>query len=144
MLRLTFILLLLVSSPAWSQTKITWETLKDVRFIDKFSQEEQAYYYYPYFGRKVKELEGKQVFLRGYILVLDAMEGFYILSLNPYAACFFCGNAGPESIVELKLKPGQPRFRMDQVVTIKGTLRLNQDNLDECNYIFDDAELFHP
>lgn len=142
--KMVIILIFTMSTSAWAQTKITWETLSDVRFTDKYSQEEEAYYYYPHFGSSVRALQGKEVYLKGYILALDPKEGFFILSQNPYAACFFCGNGGPESIVELKLKPKHPRFKMDQVVTIKGRLKLNRDDINQCNYIFEDSELYKP
>ena len=144
MLRLTIILLLLIATRGMSQTEITWKTLADVRFVDKYSEEEEAYYYYPYFGASVKALQGKEVFLKGYMLTIEPKEGIYVLSRNPIASCFFCGNGGPESIVELKLKPGHPKFRMDQVVTIKGRLKLNREDIYQCNYILEDAESYEP
>lgn len=140
--KLAIILLVLISMPTLSQTKITWETLADVRFTDKYSEEVDAYYYYPHFGSSIKALEGKEVYLKGYMLVIEPKKGIYILSSNPYAACFFCGNGGPESIVELKLKPDHPRFKMDQVVTIKGKLELNQNDFYHCNYILGEAEVY--
>lgn len=127
-----------------AQTKITWDTLSDVHFTDEYSEEEEAYYYYPHFGPSVTALEGKEVYLKGYMLVLDPKKGIFILSRYPYAACFFCGSGGPESIVELKLKPHHPKFRMDQVVTMKGFLKLNQHDVYQCNYILEKAELYQP
>ncbi|MCG8387171.1 MAG: DUF3299 domain-containing protein [Cytophagales bacterium] len=144
MLRLLIILLLFLATPGMSQIEITWKTLTDVRFTDKYSEEEEAYYYYPHFGSSVKALEGKEVFLTGYMLTIEPKMGIYILSRNPFAACFFCGKGGPESIVELKLKPGHSKFKMDQVVTIKGKFKLNQDDLYQCNYILEEAEAFKP
>jgi len=141
MRRLCTIMLIFVATAGISQTKITWETLSDVRFSEKFSEEEQAYYYYPHFGSSVKSLEGKEVYIKGYILIIDPNDDFYILSRYPYAACFFCGNSGPESIMELKLKPGYPKFKMDQIVTIVGRLKLNQDDIYQCNYILEDAKV---
>ena len=133
---------ILFFTPGWAQTKVTWETLADVQFTDKYMKEEEAYYLYPHFGASVKALEGKEVFLEGHMLPIDPKEGIYILSMNPFASCFFCGQAGPESIVELKLKPGHPRFKMDQVIMIKGKLRLNQDDIYQCNYILEEAEVY--
>ena len=138
------ILLPFLATPGMSQTEITWKTLADVRFSDKYSEEEEAYYYYPHFGPSVTALQGKEVFLKGYILTIDPKEGIYILSRNPFAACFFCGNAGPESIVELKLKPGHSKFKMDQIVTMKGRLKLNRDDIYQCNYILESAESYKP
>ena len=141
--KLTALLLLLsFSTPGFSQKEISWETLTDVEFTDKWSDEVQAYFYYPEFGPSVKVLEGKEVILKGFMLPLGVNGDFHILSRNPYAACFFCGAAGPESIVELKLQSGHPRFRMDQVVMMKGTFKLNQDDIDQCNYILEDAGLY--
>ncbi len=142
MTRLTILLLIMISTPAWSQTKITWGTLADVNFTEKFSEEEEAYYYFPSFGPSVKALEGKEVYLKGFMLTIDPEKGVYILSRNPFAACFFCGGSGPESIVELELKPDHPEYEMDQVVTIKGKLVLNKDDIYRCNYILENAVSF--
>ncbi len=144
--RLIFLLLsfVAITFSGSSQTRITWETLEDVRFSEKYSVEEASYYYYPHFGSTVKALEGKEVYLKGYILALDPEEDYYLLSRNPMASCFFCGTGGPESIVELKLQPDQRRFRMDQVVTIKGKFRLNSEDIYQCNYIFEEAERYKP
>jgi len=144
MLRLLTILFMLIAIGAKSQTKITWETLEDVTFTDKYSEEVQANYYYPHFGESVKALEGEKVFIEGFMLVFDRKAGIYILSRNSYSSCFFCGNGGPESIIELKLRPSHPRFKMDQLVTIAGTLVLNQDDIYQCNYILKDAEVYNP
>ena len=144
MCRLIIIPLLFIAIQGVAQIKITWETLEDVHFTDKYSKELDAHYYYPHFGSSVKALQGKEVFLKGYILAIKPSKGIFILSRNPYASCFFCGNGGPESIVELKLKPKHPRFKMDQVATIKGKLKLNQKDVYQCNYIFEEAEVYDP
>lgn len=140
MRRLFFLLLILGSSQGFSQTKITWETLRDVRFTDKYDKQVGAYYYYPHFGNSVKELEGKEVVIEGYMLVFSRKNEAFVLSRNPYAQCFFCGSGGPESIIELEMKPGYRRFKMDEWVKIKGTLKLNEDDMYRCNYILEVAE----
>lgn len=144
MLRLLIIPLLFAANSGISQSEISWETLEDVDFTDKYIEEEDAYYYYPHFGPTVKALQGKEVSLKGYMLAIEPKKGIYILSRYPFAACFFCGNGGPESIVELKLKRGHPKFKMDQIVTMKGRLKLNSDDIYQCNYIFEDAEIHDP
>lgn len=138
------LIIILISVPffqANAQIEITWKTLQDVRWTDKFSEEVNAYFYYPDFGQSVQDLEGKLVSLKGFLLVLDPAEDFYMLSQNPFASCFFCGQAGPESVVELRFKPGQGKLKMDQVITVQGRLRLNKENVYECNYIFEEAEI---
>lgn len=127
-----------------SQTKITWETLTDVRFEDKYFEEKDAYFYYPYFGNSIKALQGKEVILKGYVLVLGSRKDAYILSRYSYAECYFCGGGGPESIVELQLPPDHSKYSMDQIVTFKGTFKLNRDDIYHCNYIFENAEEYKP
>ncbi|WP_462248430.1 DUF3299 domain-containing protein [Ekhidna sp.] len=142
MTRILFVILLNINLGDTPPTKITWETLEDVSFTDKYSEEEKAYYYYPDFGSSVKSLEGKEVFIKGFMLPIEPEEGIFILSRNPFASCFFCGNGGPESIIELKLKAGYPKFKMDQVVTIRGKLKLNSEDIYQCNYILEGAEIY--
>jgi hypothetical protein len=52
------ILLLLVATPGWAQTKITWETLADIEFTDKYNEEVDAYYkiYYSYVYQNLRLL----------------------------------------------------------------------------------------
>lgn len=138
--RLIFIGFLMMAIPAYSQKSITWDDLKDVKFTDRYSEEVEAYYYYPHFGTSVRALEGQEIVIKGYILVVDKKEGVYVLSRSPMAACFFCGAGGPESVMELKLKPDHSKYKMDQVATFKGTFKLNQDDIYHCNYILEEAE----
>ena len=137
------LLTFLWSIQGFSQSRITWDDLKDVRFTDEYSKEVDANYYYPHFGPTVKALEGKELIIKGYMLVINRKLEAFVLSRNPYAQCFFCGNGGPESIIELTMKPGYPFFKMDDMVTIKGRLVLNQDNIYRCNYILEDAEVYN-
>lgn len=135
-------LLLLISIPVFSQTKITWDTLTDVTFIDKYSEEVDAYYYFPKFGPSILALNNKEVIIKGYLLIIDPDNDIYILSANPFAACFFCGGAGPESIIELKMGKDHPRFKMDEVLTFRGKLKLNAVDIYKCNYILENARVY--
>lgn len=118
---------------------ITWTDLKDIRFKKKFNIEVGMVFLYPTFGTKVKALSGKELIIRGYIIPINTEET-YVISQFPMAQCFFCGGAGPESMIELRLK-NKKRFKTDEVYTFKGTLRLNRDNIEELNYIFEEVEL---
>jgi hypothetical protein len=128
MFRLLFILLFFSSLEGTSQTEISWKDLEDVTFTDEYSEEEDAYFYFPKFGSSVKKLNGKEVHISGFMLTIKPRKGIYILSRDPMASCFFCGNGGPESVIELKLKPGHPKFQMDQIVTIRGKLILKNED----------------
>lgn len=139
--RVLVLIILLFSIYGFSQTEISWETLADVEFSDMYVEEVDEYFLYPHFGPSVRELEGKTVILRGFMLAIDPSDGYYILSRGPFSSCFFCGVGGPETVVELKLKSEKAYFVMDEMITMKGVLRLNADDIYQCNYIFEQAEV---
>lgn len=140
--RLLLISFLLTANMAFAQTEITWEDLEDVEFTDLFDDEIEEFVSHPHFGPSVMAMSGMEVSLRGYILALKPEEGYYILSKGPLSSCFFCGVGGPETVVELKLNNDKQYFMMDEVVTIKGTLKLNADDIYQCIYILDYAEVY--
>ena len=125
----------------FSQNIITWELLKNVEFDEIWSEEFQAYYMVPKFSQSVKEMDGKEVQIRGFIIPVDIVQDYYVLSSNPYSSCFFCGQAGPESVMEIQMVKKYEGLRMDQVITYKGTLKLNVDDIYQLNYILEDAEI---
>ena len=122
-------------------TKITWETLRDVTFKKKWSAEESMFILYPTFGAKVAGLKDKEIILTGYMIPVDVDANVYVLSANPYSSCFFCGGAGPESVVQIKFKKSTKRFNTDDRVTVRGTLKLNADDINELNYILVNTDL---
>ena len=120
--------------------ELTWRTLEDVEFQDVYVEELDAYYWKPTFGAGVTGLEGKDVYITGYMIPVDLDEDFYVLSRYPFANCFFCGGAGPESVVDLRF-PGKSKrvYPTDERLTFKGTFRLNADDVYQMNYILDGA-----
>ena len=131
----------LISKWSFSQTEINWKDLEDVEFSDLYIEEIDEYVLYPHFGFDVRELDGKEITLSGYILAIDPDEGYYVLSKGPFASCFFCGAGGPETIVELNLKSEKDSFFMDEFATIRGILKLNADDIYRCVYILEYAEV---
>jgi len=128
------------TTTAQAQIKMTWQMLSDVKFEDKFNETVEAYYWYPTFGEAPKAFEGKEVYVTGFLIPVDIEGDFYVLSRYTFDMCFFCGQAGPESIVELQFAEGHHRdYKLDQRVTFKGVLRLNSDDIDHCNYILEGA-----
>ena len=99
------------------------------------------HFLYPTFGQSVKQLEGKEVKIKGYLIPVDEEQNIYVISAQPMAMCFFCGGAGPESIMELQLKNKKQRFKTDEVRTIKGKLALNPTDIEHLNYILKNAEV---
>jgi len=120
---------------------ITWKTLEDVNFDKKWNKGEGMFILIPTFGPKVTVLKDKNIQITGYMIPIDIATNYYVLSSNPYASCFFCGGSGPESVMSIKFKGKVKRFDTDDRVTLVGRLDLNKDNLEELNYILQDAEL---
>lgn len=119
--------------------KISWDALRDVKLKKKYVQQYDQFFEFPEFGSKIKPLKGKKVSISGYIIPMDV--GLYALSRNPYAACFFCGGAGPESIVSLIFNKPPKRLKTDQYLTIQGILTLNDTNVEQFMYQLMAAEI---
>lgn len=135
-------LILFISKISFSQIEINWTNLEDVEFSERYVEEVDEYVLFPSFGFDVQQLDGKEVILSGYILAIDPEIGYYVLSKGPFASCFFCGAAGPETIVELSLKSKDKSFMMDEFATFKGYLKLNSDDIYRCVYIIEFAEVY--
>ena len=131
---------LLLSSALFSQTRISWELLADVEMTPKFFEELGAGYLVPTFGDGPVSFEGKEVLLTGYFIPFDEEDSFYVLSQNPYSACFFCGAAGPETVAEIWFtEDAKTDFNLDDHLTIRGTLKLNGTDVNHMNYILENA-----
>jgi hypothetical protein len=132
---------LLPLGPSMEQTgtELTWKILADVQFKDVYLADLDAYYWKPTFGASVKALEGKDVFITGYLIPVDADENFYVLSRYPFANCFFCGGAGPESVIDLRFKGDHRVYKTDERLTFKGKFKLNSTDIYQMNYILDGA-----
>lgn len=124
--------------------KLTWEDLTDVDFKDVYVEELDAYYWKPIFGPSVKNLEGKKFYITGYVIPVDIDEDFYVLSRYPFANCFFCGGAGPETVVDLQFSNDPREYATDERLTFAGELKLNADDVYQMNYIIVGAHEFTP
>jgi len=120
---------------------IDWDLLAKVEWSEKYSEEYDEAFWYPEFSKEVLAMNSQAVSIKGYVIPVDVETGYFVLSANPFASCFFCGQAGPETILELQMKAGGRKFKTDDVVTFKGVLRLNYDDLMHCNYILEEAEV---
>ncbi len=134
--------------PAYAQNdgviKITWKTLQDVKFTEKYYKEAEAWFLFPNFGQSLTNLNGKTVEIKGYVIPIDAESGMYALSAFPFSSCYFCGGAGPESVMSLKLRKGHRRYKTDDVVTFRGKFELNDKDINDFNYILRNAEEVKP
>lgn len=115
----------------------TWPVLYDVSY--KTVTDEYGEYQKPIFSKSVKELEGKEVYIEGYIMPFDGVKSnSFVLSALPINACFFCGNGGPESVIQIHAN-SEVRYT-EKPVEFKGKIKLNPDNPDELIYSLEEAE----
>lgn len=114
----------------------TWKKLMDIEY-EKIS----TYGYIPVFKDVQKEMDGSVITIEGFMYPLEETpkQTIFILSFYPIASCFFCGGAGPESVVEVNA-PNAIKYSRKQV-SIKGRLELNEDEPERLFYILQDAEL---
>ena len=132
--------LFVLSQLATAQPMLDWSDLADVQFFEKFSNSLGIKYYQATFGEDIKELEGEEVMVMGYLIPLDALGETYALSKNPFSACFFCGAAGPETVVELRVKAEYVRrYQTDERRAFRGRLQLNESSLEQFNYVLINA-----
>lgn len=124
--------------------ELTWRTLADVEFRDVYVEELDAYYWKPTFGPSVTALEGTEVYITGYMIPVDYDEDFYVLSRYPFANCFFCGGAGPESVIDLRFPAKTRKYETDERLTFKGKFALNADDVYQMNYILEGAVEYKP
>jgi hypothetical protein len=124
-----------------AQTEISWSDLMEITFKDIYVEADDIYVYYPIFGEKQRRHDGEKVAVTGYIIPIDVALNQYVLSAYPFSSCFFCGNAGPESVMAVYFKNDDRTFKTDERLTLKGTLRLNDSDVDELVYVLDDAEV---
>ncbi len=136
-LTLTHILfgfLLISGFSAYGQTTITWIELGNLAF-----EVGQGGMSTPDFSEKIKQLEGQEVIIEGYVIPMDVEGKSYALSAFPNASCFFCGAAGQESILRLELVDYRIKYAVDEYHTFKGKLSLNYLP-DDFFYILKEAE----
>jgi len=124
--------------------ELTWKTLTDVTFKDIYVKELDAYYWKPTFGSSIKALEGKEVYITGYVIPVDYDAGFYVVSRYPYANCFFCGGGGPESVVDIRFTSKHRAYKTDERLPFKGKFKLNGDDVYQMNYILEGAVEYKP
>ncbi len=120
-----------------------WGVFGQTRFVEKLNREHNLYYLYPTFQQSLRDLEGKELVLSGFYIPLEVgPTEALILSKFPMAECFFCGQSGPESVAVVYLKEkSSKRLKMDQIITVKGTLILNESDVNELCFILKEAKI---
>jgi hypothetical protein len=133
-----FVFFLSAGALVWASQSQTLEDIWKILLSVKYKYNKDAYV--PIFEAKHKALDGQEVTLRGYMYPLEeaSQHSFFMLSYYPVNICFFCGGAGPESVVEITAK--KPINFTNKPLYLKGKLKLNSTDPERLFYILLDAE----
>ena len=118
-----------------------WKTLSKITYKKQYDEMVGFDVSVPVFSESIKAIEGTEVTVRGYIIPVDGYESHtnFVFSAFPYNMCFFCGGAGPETVMEVYANEGIDYTA--QAIKIKGILRLNDDDINRLMYALEDVEL---
>lgn len=123
-----------------AQSSNFWNTLAQVHFKTKTHQDGYSIEY-PVFSNHLRSFQGKEITLKGYMIPLEELgnQAKFMLSSVPFNVCFYCGAAGPETIVEVDTKLSI-KFTTKPIV-MKGKLYLNDADPEHHMYILKEAKI---
>ncbi|MEM6806733.1 MAG: hypothetical protein AAF696_35355, partial [Bacteroidota bacterium] len=121
-----------------SQELISWKDLEDVSYEMRYDSTAGYMAMNPVYGETLQKFEMKEVKIKGYVLPMDTEGHEFVLSAFPYSSCFFCGGGGKETVMELEFG-SKKSYKIDQLMTFKGKLMLNEDPFG-LNFILKEAE----
>jgi uncharacterized membrane protein YcgQ (UPF0703/DUF1980 family) len=121
-----------------SADTLTWKMLGEIKYVKK-KHTSYGEVDFPMINTKLKKLAKKTIVMSGFIVPIDNKN--YALSKNVFASCFFCGKSGPETIMGIKFKGATPKLKTDTYLTIKGTFRPNENDVEDWIYNCDNAEI---
>ena len=134
--------LFLQVSLAFAQKVDPWSLFAKTKFESKYYENLGEYLFYPHFPEELKKMEGKEITVQGYFVPFAPENGDYVIvSKFPMSQCYFCGGGGPESIIEVYFEKGDQKFTQDDLITVKGILKLNSEDYEHMNFIVKDAVL---
>ena len=116
---------------------LNWKLLGMIKFVKKQHKDYPEGVMFPIINSTLKAKNKKRIAMSGFIVPIDNTT--YALSKNVFASCFFCGQAGPETIMGIKFKGATPKLKTDQYVTLEGNFRVNENDIEDWIYHVDDA-----
>ena len=111
-----------------------WKTLAKITFEKQYDEMLGFKVDVPVFSEQVKKLENQEVEVKGYIIPVEGYKNHkeFIFSAFPYNMCFFCGGAGPETVMEVYAK--EPIKYSAEPIIIRGKLELNDSDINRLIY----------
>ncbi len=118
-----------------------WKTLSKITYKKEYDEFLGFKIDKPVFAESVEAMEGQEVTVKGYIIPVEGYKSHteFIFSAYPYNMCFFCGGAGPETVMEVE-SIEDVEYTAEQVV-LRGKLKLNADDINRLMYLLVDATI---
>lgn len=116
-----------------------WKVLSKITFKKQYDEVMGFKVDVPVFSDPIKKLDGNIVTIKGYIIPVEGYKSHkeFVFSAFPYNMCFFCGGAGPETVMEVLAK--EPIKYTTEPVTIRGKLELNDTDINRLIYALTEA-----
>jgi hypothetical protein len=148
MIRFSLFLMLIMASPAVASleaqsttTESLWKTLAKITYKKEYDEFLGFKIDKPVFSDEIKALDGKEVTVKGFIIPVEGYKSHkeFIFSAFPYSMCFFCGGAGPESVMEV-VSSEAVAYTAESIV-LKGKLKLNSSDVNKLMYALTEARV---
>jgi hypothetical protein len=130
-----------VQTASAQDNKNMWKTLGKITFKKQYDEMLGFKVDVPVFSEDVQKFEGKEITIKGYIIPVEGYKGHkeFIFSAFPYNMCFFCGGAGPETVMEVYAE--EEVEYTAEAVYLTGKLELNDSDINRLMYALVDAKM---
>ncbi len=137
------IVIICFASLAQSQHHNVWKTLGLMKFERQFAENDGISQQAGRFIPVIEALECEVITLKGYVIPLDGKKAqtHFMFSAYPYAGCFFCGKAGPETVIEVFAKDGVSVEFSENAITLKGYFRFVNRDPNDIMFAMEEAVL---
>lgn len=134
--------LMILTSTVLLAQKDIWNTLAKVSYKQQYDDLMGFEVDIPVFGEGIMALEGSVIEVEGYVIPVEGydMQENFVFSAFPYNMCFFCGNAGPETVMEAYVKDEKIKYT-SKPIKIRGILSLNAGDINSLMYILNEVEI---
>lgn len=139
-LRIGFIFLMFWASTLQGLGQKDWSNFEKASFKEIFVEQFFSFKSVLEPTEEIMDLEGEKFEITGYFIPVATADSSIILSKTPFASCFFCGSAGQETVIDVRLKePPKRNYVADHKIKVRGTLRINSEDWETLAFILEDA-----
>ena len=138
---IVFVSTFLVGNSLSAQDTNVWKTLAKITYKKQMDEIMGFNVDVPVFSDEIKALDGKEITIKGYIIPVEGYKSHkeFVFSAFPYNMCFFCGGAGPETVMEVYAS--EPVKYSAKQVVLKGILELNDKDINRLMFAINNATL---